>query len=442
MEIALQQKQMLKMVMTTELRQAIELLQLSTYELLQYIQDQAEENPFIELIEKDYSRQTDYDNRLGKNSADSDVDPLEFVVNNEKSMHEYLLEQIGWLPLGEKEYKIVHYLILNINEHGYLMVNEQEIMEQLHIDENALAQAKSVLHQLEPKGIGARDLTECLTMQAEEKYPEDSLLLTLISHYLQPIADKQWHKIAKELNITLLQVKECVEKIQTLHPKPATCLSNVRIEYVQPDIYIDKDEKSGAYTIQLNDYYIPKVHFNQHFSNKLSTSKELLNYVSGHFKKYEWLQKSIEQRRTTILKIMNVIIKHQQSFLREGLRALKPLTLKDVAEEIGMHESTVSRATANKIVQTPVGTFELRHLFSTKLATSEGDNASQTKVKSILADLIEKENKYKPLSDQKIADLLKAKKGVVISRRTVAKYRDELQIPPSSKRKEIKICTK
>lgn len=436
--MALQQRQMLKMIMTTELRQAIELLQLSTYELLQFIQEQAEENPFIELIERD-DYQFNNDMRSRKVSSEQAIDPIEFATKNEKSMHEHLLEQIIWLHLEDKEYKLISYLILNINEQGYLTVKDEEVYQQFHISEEELTKAKHILHQLEPKGIGASNLAECLAIQAKVKYPQDGLLLTVIEEYLQLIGDKQWKKIAQELNIPLAQVKELFERIQTLNPKPATGISTTKVDYVQPDIFIDVDEENGAYTIQLNDYYIPKVKFNEQYSNELSSSSDLSQYVNLHYKKFDWLQKSIEQRRTTILKIMGVIVKEQHQFLRKGLGSLKPLTLKDVADEIEMHESTVSRATANKIVQTPVGTFELRSLFSTKLATQTGSDASQTEVKAMLREMIENENKYKPLSDQKLAEQLKESKGIIISRRTVAKYRDELNIPPSSKRKEIMI---
>lgn len=437
MKIVLQQKQMLKMVMTTELRQAIELLQLSTYELLQFIQEEVEENPFIELIERDDDQFNDRPSR--KVTSEQVIDPIEFATRDEKSMHEHLLEQLMWLYLDDKEYKLISYLILNINEQGYLTVKDEEVYEQFHLSKEELTKAKHILHQLEPKGIGASSLAECLAIQAKAKYPQDDLLLTVIEDYLQLIGDKQWKKVAEGLNIQLAQVKELYELIQTLNPKPATGLSSVKIDYVNPDIFIDVAKENGTYTIRLNDYYIPKLTFNDQYSNNLPKTEDLSQYVNHHYKKFDWLQKSIEQRRATILKIMGVIVKEQHQFLRRGLRFLKPLTLKDVADEIEMHESTVSRATANKIVQTPVGTFELRALFSTKLATQTGSDASQTEVKEMLREIIENEDKYKPLSDQKIADELKKDKGIIISRRTVAKYRDELNIPPSSKRKEIRV---
>lgn len=437
MKIVLEQRQMLKMVMTTELRQAIELLQLSTYELKQFIQKQAEENPFIELIEKD-----NYSSNYKKRSfrTGNEVDPIDFTASEEHSLHDELLEQIINYELTKQQYKLVRYLILNINEHGYLTVTNEEVYDQLGVTCEEVEKAKKLIHKLEPAGIGASDLSECLAIQARKEYPNNQLLVTLINNYLQALADKQWNRIAKELNISLARVKDLYETIQTLNPRPASSLATTRIDYVNPDIFIEKREGSNTFSVSLSDYYLPDIKYNHSYSNELMKTNELSQYVNDHYKKYKWLLNSIEQRRTTILKIMEVIINHQQAFLNNGTpSSLKALTLKDVANEIGMHESTVSRATANKLVETPAGTFELRYLFSTKLSTQSGKDTSQTKVKSIIEQMIDHENKYKPLSDQKIADELKMENGIVISRRTVAKYRDELQIPPSSKRKEIKI---
>src|SRR5699024_7650723 len=227
---------------------------------------------------------------------------------------------------------------------------------------------------------------------------------------------------------TLQEVQLKFEKIQSLNPRPAGEFG-MSVDYVTPDITILYDETKDIHRVELNDHYIPNLYFNRDYMKELPQSKEVSRYVSGHFRKFEWIQKSILQRRDTIIKIFEVIIRHQEAFLKNGFQFLKPLTLRDVAMEIDMHESTISRATANKIIQTPAGTFELRHLFSTKLTTTCGKDTSQTTVKEMIRELIENENKYKPLSDQKIAETLKQEREIVISRRTVAKYRDELQIP-------------
>ena len=438
MKLMMEQKQMLKMVMTTELRQAIELLQLSSYELFQFIQDKAEENPFIELIEKENPSISNHQYRQ-KQPFRQDVDPLANAVQQEKGMHEELLDQLIDIPLEREQADIVHYLILNIDEHGFASISDEEVCANLQVTMEAVNSARQVLMKLEPLGIGARNLLDCLCIQAKEMYPDHQLLFTVIEDHFQSLADKRWNQIAKQLDVSLQDVQEVFHQIQQLNPRPAMKFAMDKADYINPDITIEWDEKKTAHTIQLHEHYIPNLRFNHEYSVQLNQSKELSEYVNHQYRQFEWLQNSIEQRRSTILKIMDVIVRHQQQFLSKGFRFLKPLTLKQVADEIEMHESTVSRATANKIIQTPVGIFELRHLFSTKITSTNGDQSSQSEVKEIIKEYVEKEDKFKPLSDQKIADLLKADHQITISRRTVAKYRDELFILSSSKRKEIKI---
>lgn len=439
MELVLQQKQTLNLVMTTELRQAIELLQYSTYDLLQFLREQELENPLIELVEKGYEtpyrekRQTSY------KSQETEVDPFDFIANNEKEMREKIIEQTTWLAIDETQRKMLQYLILNLDENGYLILTNDEIAHYLGINQQEVIEMISLLQQLEPIGIGARNLKECLLLQARYYYPDEKALEIIIKDHLELLANKMWNKISKLINVPLSEIKEAYELIKTLNPRPVSLVSSSSAQYLNPDIIVDTDESGEEFSVYLNDGYIPDIRFNEDYSSILKSEHQMSKYVQDHFKNYRWLLNSIEQRRTTILKVMQVIINRQRKFFLEGFKALKPLTLKEVADEIEMHESTVSRATANKVVQTPKGSFELRLLFSTKIHTKSGDSTSQTKVKILIEELINKEDKLKPLSDQKIADHLKADKGIKISRRTVAKYRDELNIPSSSKRKEIKV---
>lgn len=435
--IALEQKQVLKMVMTKELRQAIELLQFSTYDLLQFIQRQAEENPLIELVEKDEYPYQHYESRRYR-SSDEHFDPITIAASKERSLYEHLLEQIIAHQLTDEQYELVKYLIYNIDAKGYLTIEDEEVSELMNVSIEEVMKAREIITQLEPAGVGARDLRECLLIQAKRKYPEDFVLSTIIDEYLETLANKQWEKIAEHLNISLEQVKAVYQTIQTLDPRPASNFSVEANNYVEPDIVIEADPDKDSYFISLNDRFLPEIRFNNIYSNYVK-DLEIEKFVKDCYQKYQWLRNSIEQRRETILKIMKVIVQRQHDFLKEGFRSLQPLTLREVAEEIGMHESTVSRATANKVVQTPLGVFELRKLFSTKLATNSGEETSQTQVKILLKQIIDEEDKYRPLSDQKIADILNEEKGIIISRRTVAKYRDELKIPASSRRKKIKM---
>lgn len=436
MKIILEQRQTLKMVMTTELRQAIELLQLSNYELKQFIEKEAEENPFIELVEKEYVEPYTFLRKFTQND-DDEVNPFDFISKDEQSLDEHLLKQVNLLSITEYERAIMRFLVLNLNENGYLTMSNEEISEIFNVTEAEVERARQKLLTLDPIGVGARDLRECLLVQAKEKYHDDTILFSVIEDYLEDLANRKWNKIAENLQISCDQVANLFEKIRSLQPKPAINFSSKGVHYVTPDIIVDWNEEDDSFEVILNHYYIPNVRFKNEYVHQLPTSTELKSYVNEHYKKYNWLQQSIEQRRKTILNIMNVVLNRQRNFFKEGFRALKPLTLRDVADEIGMHESTVSRATANKIIQTPKGTFELRMLFSNMIKSEEGNDASQTKVKELLKEIVDNEDKAKPLSDQKIANILKEKHQIVISRRTVAKYRDELNIPSSTRRKMI-----
>lgn len=431
MKIVLQQKQTLNLVMTTELRQAIELLQLSTYELSQFIQQQELENPFIELVEKEPD--SDYSSRsYERTSSGSSENPLDYIADNERGMCEKLVEQIQWLPIEQTEQRILEYLVFNLDENGYLSFPDEVFAEQLGVDIETVENAIAKLQSLEPLGVGARDLKECLLLQLKTLYPKEEKVMSVIQSHLEDLAHKKWPLIAEKLGMTMAEVKEAFELIQTLNPRPCALLGNDRIEYVTPDIVVEEDE--DEFIVRLNDHYIPNIRFNKLQSNNVS--KEVATYAQENYRNFQWLQNSIEQRRQTIIKIMRVIIERQENFFKKGFSALQPLTLKEVAEEIDMHESTVSRATANKMIETPRGTFDLRLLFSSKLDSKSGDGLSQTKVKMLLEKFVEEENKLKPLSDQKLADQFKVE-GITISRRTIAKYRDELNIPSSSRRKEF-----
>ncbi|MGM8213141.1 RNA polymerase factor sigma-54 [Virgibacillus sp. W0430] len=433
MELVLEQKQSLNLVMTTELRQAIELLQYSNYELYQFLQEKSLENPLIELVEKE---QEPFEKSHQTLTSSRDVvEPVEFVASDEQGMRESLIDQTKWLELSSSERDVVTYLILNLDENGYLPLSDEEIMQEFTINEMELERGIQLLQQLEPAGIGARSLQECLLLQVKREFPQKTIVQQVISNYLEQLADKKWQVIAKHLNITLLDVKEIHTFIQTLDPRPGIDLAFPSIEYSNPDLIVE--QTSGIFNVYFNDRFLPEIRFNTNYSN-LITDK-LPSYVQNQYKNYQWLKNSLEQRKRTIIKIMKVIIKKQLGFFQNGFSALQPLTLKDVAEEINMHESTVSRATANKVIQTPKGSFDLRLLFSTKLNSDQGQGASQTKVKMLLQEIINNENKYKPLSDQKIVEYFQQTKRITLSRRTVAKYREELNIPSSSKRKEFKI---
>lgn len=436
MELVLQQKQTLQLVMTTELRQAINLLQYSTYELYQFIQEQHYENPLIELTERTDDYSSPSTSRRVNVSEEDASNPIDFIADEEKNMFEMLLEQVMWLRIEDWERELLHYLILNLDEHAFLPLSEGEIANDLSISQSHVERGIELLQQLEPIGVGARNVAECLTLQLKKYYPDEEVTAYVVRHHLDLLASKKWTDLTKLCDLSHADLQHVYDRIRTLDPNPGMSIIHERTNYVQPDIMIE--EQNGTFKVFLNDDYLPDIRFNRDYIPLLHEKDQLSSYVNDHYKKYQWLMNSIEQRRSTILKITEVVIRKQQDFFKEGFSALQPLTLNEVAEEIGMHESTVSRATMNKMIQTPKGSFSFRKLFASKMEKIDGTSLSQVKVKFLLQQMVDGENKTSPLSDQKIADDLKVEKGVTISRRTVAKYREELQIPSSRHRKELK----
>ncbi|MET3657731.1 RNA polymerase factor sigma-54 [Sporosarcina psychrophila] len=434
MVLVLQQRQEQNLLMTFELRQAIEILQYSTYELEQFIRQQELENPIIELKEKNT-----YEERVNQRTSTfgSSEMPEDLFQCTERNMRDTLFDDAKFIYPDEHIQNLLKYLIYNLDDNGYLRVLGKDPDFYLEFDEFDIDKGILLLQEVGPVGIGARDLKECLLLQITYTYPEQKSAAFLVKHHLNLLADHKWNEIALQMNIEMREVKELYDFIQTLNPRPGTFISNFPTEYLTPDIIVEsKDDKL---VFHLNDGYLPAIHVNKEYTQHLQTKNDVSKYIHTQYKNVEWLLSSIEQRRNTIIKIVQVLLDRQESFFINGLSSLRPLTLKEVADEIEMHESTVSRATTNKVIQTAFGSFDLRILFTSKLETADGTSISQTKVKTLLENFIAQENKFKPYSDQKIAEYFNREKGITISRRTISKYREELNIPSSSKRKDIQV---
>lgn len=431
MEIGLYQNQTTNLIMTPELKQAINILQYSNIELSQFIQEQALENPLIEII--DSPKIEKYLSHTKKNNNDIEVDFTNLIADNKKGLKEILLDQLQLLKLNSMQRDILSHLVLNIDDNGYLRIDLKELAYQLKVKVQLIEECIKLLHQLEPIGVGARNLKECLLIQARILYPDQPILITVISKHLPLIADKKWKELSQKLNISINEITKIVKIIQSLNPKPGAGISHSTTQYIEADIIVEEN-KNGGYIILLNDSFLPRFKINQDYYKLINSTNKISNYIKDQYQKYLWLVKAIEQRRSTILKITKVIIENQLEFLKNGFSSLSPLTLKEIADEINVHESTVSRAIRNKFIQTPIGTFEMKNFFSSKIRMNNGENISSTKVKYLLKEFIDNENKQKPFSDQKIADYFNSI-GINISRRTIAKYREELNILPSSKRK-------
>jgi len=451
-DLTLEQSQ--KLIMTPELRQAIQLLQYTSLELNSYLKREMEENPLLELEgpsddsqsmetlkdEKDIDWKEfleSYDDISYRSEVDRSRKEYSFenFVSYTPSLKDYLIEQLNMISLDSAEYRIADYIIQNINSNGYLDSTVVEMASQLQVSEEEVEAVLTVIQSFEPYGVGARSLKECLLIQVRDE--KDFLIKRVISDHLEDIASNKIASIAKDLDITIQKAQEYVDFIKCLEPKPGRTFrgDGDDTRYITPDASIE--EIDGEYVIFINDVTGPRLNINQYYKSLLKDGGdvETTEFLQEKLNSAMWLIKSIEQRRQTLYKVVESILKYQKEFLIHGDKRLVPLTLKDVAEDIEMHESTISRATSGKYVQTPRGVFELKYFFTTGLSGKSGE-VSATSVKSIIKGIIDSEDQKKPLSDQVISNILK-ERGMEVSRRTVAKYRDELKIPSSSRRRRF-----
>ncbi|MGA3675706.1 RNA polymerase factor sigma-54 [Lysinibacillus agricola] len=425
MHLSIKQTQDLNLVMTVQLRQAIELLQYSTQELEQYIREQELVNPLIELSEPTFQERAHFSQGVRRHT-----NILEHVTKYEKNIRDDLFEEIKLAFHEDQDIKLLKHIIYHLDDNGYY---EQPITPTFKDDE--IEKGIHLLQAIGPLGIGARNLKECLLLQTMYRESSPAHAETVIFSYLDELANKEWKKIANELNISLCKLQEIYQFIQTLQPKLSSLFHQEAVHHNTPDIIVDYVD--GTITFSLNDYYLPKINIHADYAPYITANSSEKSYFKKYLSDYQWLVNSVEQRRNTIIKIMRALIEKQKAFFLHGFDAIEPLTLREIAEQIEVHESTVSRVTTNKYVQTAYGTFELRDLFTSKLQTTNGNSVSQVKVKSLLVDYIKTENKKKPFSDQKIAEHFNTILGIEISRRTIAKYREEMNIPSSTRRKVI-----
>lgn len=453
-DLTLEQSQ--KLIMTPELRQAIELLQFNSLELTEYIANALEQNPMLErekLAEEHedldkYTKEKEIDwkeyvEKYNDNSYRPQINKnikevnYEAFVSYEPTLRELLLSQLNLVHFGIQERKIGEYIVHNIDDNGYLQVSLEEIARIVNTNIEEVELVLGIIQNFEPIGVGARNLKECLLIQIKEKKNTKAYIKKIVENHLEDLAHNRLQKISKELDVSVEETQKACDYIKKLEPKPGRAFSgnNDSVKYIVPDAEIELIE--GKFVVTVKDSTAPRLNINNYYRNLMKTGKDekATEYLSGKFNSAMWIIKSIEQRRNTIKKVVESILKFQMDFFLEGEKSIKPLTLKDVADDIEMHESTISRTTNGKYVQTPRGLFELKYFFSSSLLSNKGD-VSSTSIKMTLKDIIKEEDPKKPYSDQKISDILKAQ-GISISRRTVAKYRDELNIPSSSMRKRF-----
>ncbi|KLE16915.1 RNA polymerase factor sigma-54 [Clostridium sp. C8] len=446
-----------KLIMTQQMQLSIKLLQMSTYDLREYIENEFVENPILEgdfdFVQEDkaYEDKIDYKEMIkylefdnyssqsyGEYNKDEDVSPFNFISQKE-SLTEYLNNQL--IESDEDEYKkaIVSYMIENIDSRGYLDMPLEDICKELNISLELGQEALEILQDLEPDGIGARNLKECLKIQLIKLGVLDDNLERIIDEYLDLIADNKFNIIAKNLKITPKEAQDLGDVIKKLEPKPSRGFyTGEEVKFIIPDAAIRKID--GQYFVIMNDGVIPRLSISSIYKDILNNKddKKTENYVKEKLNNAMFLIKSIEQRKSTLLRILEKVVDKQMEYFDKGQKYLRPMTLKDMAEELGIHESTVSRAIKDKYILTSFGTVKIKDLFTTGLSQTQGngEDIAVVNIKKQIKEMIDNEDKKKPLSDQIICDELN-KKNLNISRRTVAKYREEMEIKSSSKRKRI-----
>jgi len=475
--MALELRQQLKLsqqlIMTPQLQMAIKLLQLSRLELMDTIQQELEENPALEesidsseeihaervepepiesnstkevtIDEKihddiDWSNYIDEYNSPGKVNFETEKKEqtnFESFIARKESLNEHLLWQfLMTSPSGEDE-TIGSLIIGNLNKDGYLQVSIEDIAETSGSSPERIGRVLLLLQTFEPVGICAMNLSECLMIQVKRLGLENTIVTEIINHHLNHLENKNYKAICKALKTNIENVISAVKIIQGLEPRPGRQFSDEEPIYIVPDIYVYKIDDD--FVIVLNNDGMPRLRINSFYKASISQDKHVAdsarNYIQDKMRSAAWLIRSIHQRQKTIYKVMESILRFQKNFFEKGISYFKPMVLKDVAQDIGMHESTISRVTTNKYAHTPQGIFELKYFFNSSINRMHGGTVASASVMDKIRQIIESENTKKPFSDSKIAELLKGS-NIDIARGTVAKYRETLKVLPSNKRKQ------
>ncbi|NEU30156.1 RNA polymerase factor sigma-54 [bacterium LRH843] len=443
MEFGLFQHQSTNLVMTQELRQAIHLLQLSATELSTFIHEQALENPLLDVQEPkkelELKRRDDEFSYTSYSSSKKEErpSPIDYAVINRVSLNDHLIKQLQELHLSPAKKEKVIYFIYSLRDDGYLSRSLEDISNDLMITCKEGEEILETLHSLDPAGVGARNLQECLLIQLHRLEKRCPLAEQVVFLYMDDLAKRKWKDISAGLGVTMREIQEVNDLLQSLDPRPGTQFGSEPIQFITPELCIAS--VGEQLSVQLIDNILPTVRFNRHYASLLKDQQDVNvnDYAKQKGQQVKWLIRSIQQRKQTIIKVGEAIARHQRDFFLNKNGVLKPLTLKDIAEEIGVHESTVSRATTNKYAETPRGLLELKSLFSSSVSMNFGGATSSQSIREFIKELIISENKQRPLSDAKIVAWLHEEKGITVSRRTIAKYRDELGIASSTKRKRF-----
>ncbi|MCG9680611.1 RNA polymerase factor sigma-54 [Vibrio sp. Isolate24] len=485
MKPSLQLKLGQQLAMTPQLQQAIRLLQLSTLDLQQEIQEALDSNPLLEveeggeepqnvedrsasedkepsvdvtepevkdssdLIEKseisneleiDTTWEDVYSANTGSTGIALDDDTPVYQGETTQSLHDYLTWQLDLTPFSETDRTIAMAIIDAVDDYGYLTISTEDILESFNNEEIELEEIEAVrkrIQQFDPLGVASNNLQDCLLLQLAT-FPEDTPWLKeaklVLTDYIDQLGNRDYKLIIKEAKLKEADLKEALKLIQQLDPRPGSRIATEHAEYVIPDVSVFKDH--GKWVVTINPDSVPRLKVNQQYAALGKGNSSDSQYIRSNLQEAKWLIKSLESRNETLLKVAKCIVEHQRDFFEYGEEAMKPMVLNDVALDVDMHESTISRVTTQKYMHTPRGIFELKYFFSSHVSTDNGGECSSTAIRALIKKLVAAENSAKPLSDSKIAALL-ADQGIQVARRTIAKYRESLGIAPSSQRKRL-----
>lgn len=481
-QLQLQQRQ----ILAPQMQQSLQLLQMSSIELEQFVEQALETNPFLERATANETTLTEttahavaenheMDDRMAQeyeesvlgmteNTPDPEPAGLDFrdpserhregedfsrnpdadeiwqymqdSITRDESLKSHLLDQMRFTASSPGEYAIGERIIIgNIDDRGYFSGSIAEIAGELNLEESAVAAVLDTIKHFEPTGVGAADLVECLLLQIEMEYPEEEPLRQLVAQHWLDLQNGRYPQIAQAMNISMERVLELRAMIARLDPYPGRQYSSEPPSYIEPEVAVEEVE--GDYIVVLISDHIPVLMLNGEYVKEVRSKKltrEEQGYLRENIDAAHWLIRNIERRQDTVLKTAQAIVDAQREFMKKGVSCMKPLTLSEIAEKVGVHESTISRTVNGKYMQTPQGLFELKYFFSSGLRSDDGENQSSTAICALIKEIIEQEDKRKPYSDQKIADLLK-EQGTNIARRTITKYREQMNIFPAKMRR-------
>lgn len=476
------------LTMTPQLQQAIKLLQLSRLELEQFVETQMAENPVLEEVsseatddysslerefteteavkgrleeassivdqvsknkenEVDWERLSNYEESRyqassggAKNNSDDENPNYENIVTKAATLQEYVLDQSREIDFSDRERAIAEQIAGNIDDRGYLVMSIEELAEKENFDLEMAEGVLDTIQHFDPPGVGARDLRECLLIQIRHFKLRNGIVERIVGSHLHDLENRNYTAVAKALGVPIDQIYANVATIAGLDPIPGRQFGPDAPQYIIPDVYVFR--LGGEWVVSMNEDGLPRLKVSPFYKDMLKDQKaqaakksEGKEYLDDKIKSARWIIKSMEQRQRTIHRVMEKILERQKDFFEYGIQYLKPMVLRDIADALELHESTISRVTTNKYVHTPRGIFELKFFFNSAIGRNDGESVANEAVKSRIHEIVKAEDANKPLSDQQIMEML-AKENIDISRRTIAKYREQLGILPSSKRRK------